>query len=344
MTALASRAARPEITRQRRSVEGSSSEARVAARPLIFAWLKAVEALVRTKKLKDLDYRLAVILTNCGPSANVGKCFAGQKRLADQAGRCERTIREALGRLESAGLLSTRRGGQGRTSRYTFSLNGRALIAKSEERHAAADLDRQHIAGLDRQQAAAKLSELQPIEQEASPPTPSHRAEVIDLVAERRTRGQAPITGQDFLANSYRVDSCLDGPALAEWNRLPPTDRQAIWRIIERDGFIDLEGVWACIFLKNRMWEPLISEPSKWAAQLDREVAQLRARSGSPDPFGPPEKVAGRVFVEEDTPQWVAWTRRYREHGSPNGVRVGPSSFGYDGKQGNFFASEWPPQ
>ena len=152
---------------------------------------------------------------------------------------------------------------------------------------------------------------------------------MIDLVAERKARRPAPITGQDFLANSYRVEDCKTGPALAEWNRLPQADRQAIWRIIERDGFIDLENMWACTFLKNRMWEPLISEPSKWRAQFDRELAQLGT---------------DRVFVEEDTPQWDAWSRHYREHGGPNGLRVGPSAFGYDGKQGNFFADEWPPR
>lgn len=343
MTTLA-RAAQPEITRQRRSAEGASSEARVAARPLIFAWLKAVEAAARSKKLKDLDYRLAVILTSY-PSANVGKCWAGQKRLADQAGRCERSIREALGRLESAGLLSTRRGGQGRTSCYTFILTGHALIAKSEERHAAADLDRQHIAGLDRQQVADKLSELKPTEQEDSPPTPTHRADVIDLVAERKARRSA-ITGQDFLAKCRRVEGCLDGPAFAEWNRLPQADRQAIWGIIERDGviYLDFLNVWACTFLKNRLWEQLICDIPQWATRQIADRQRLLARNKSTVTNVTVEKVAGRVFVEEDTPQWIAWTRRYREHGAPNGVRVAPFSFSYDGKRGNFFASEWPPQ
>jgi DNA-binding MarR family transcriptional regulator len=336
------RAAQPEMTRQRRFVEGASPEARAAARPALLAWHKAVEAMVRAKKLKDLDYRLAVILTNY-PSANFGKCWAGQKRLADQAGRCERTIREALGRLESAGLLSTRRGGQGRTSCYTFTLHGHALIATAE-RHAAADLDRQQIAGLDRQQIAAKPSELNPTEQEDSLPTLSHGGDVIDLVAERRARRPA-ITGFDFLAKCRRVENCKTGPALAEWNRLPPADREAIWTIIDRDGAIDLEllDVWAYTFLKNRMWEQLISDDlPKWAKeQIDRHFA-AKQKSEKEPPKSAAQPFADRVFIEEDAPQWVAWTRHYREHGSPNGLRVGPRSFSYNGKQGNFFASEWP--
>jgi Helix-turn-helix domain len=251
MTAIA-RAALPEIARQ------AVSEARAAARPLILAWLKIVEAKVRTKKLRDLDYRLAVILTNY-PSANDGRCWAGQKRLADQAGRCERTIREALGRLESEGLLKTRRGGQGRTSCYSFTVDGREMFG------------RQRDADLDRQQVAAKPSELKPTEKEESPPPPSHGGEVIDLVAERRTRRPA-ITGHDFLANCHRVEGCLDGPAFAQWNRLPRADRQEIWRIIERDGAINLENVWACTFLKNRMWEP----------PVEGLAIALRATSSSP--------------------------------------------------------------
>lgn len=316
MTALI-RAAQPEIARQ------AASEARAAARPLILAWLKNVEAKVRTKKLRDLDFRLAMVLTNY-PSANVGKCWAGQRRLSDQAGRCERTIRDALGRLENEGLLKTRRGGQGRTSCYTFTIDGCEMFGRKRD----ADLDRQNVAGLDRQQVADKPSELpQPTEQE-DPPTPSQGGEVIDLVAERRARRPA-VTGYDFLANCHRVKGCLDGPALAEWSRLPPADRQAIWMIIDRDGSVDLEGagVWACTFLKNRMWERLISELSK-------------------TPFKPSvaDEVFSRVFVEEDTPQWDAWARHRREHGSPGGIRVAPSSFSYAGKRGNFFASEWPPQ
>jgi DNA-binding PadR family transcriptional regulator len=320
MTAFA-RAAQPEIARQ------AASEARAAARPLVLAWLKNVEAKVRTKKLRDLDYRLAVILTNY-PSANVGKCWAGQKRLSDQAGRCERTTREALGRLESEGLLKTRRGGQGRTSCYTFTVDGCEVFG------------RQRDAGLDRQQAAAKPSELKPTEQEDSPPTPTHRADLIDLAAERRTRRSA-ITGYEFLAKCRRVESCKDGPALAEWNRLSRADQQAIWRIIEHDGNLDVAffDVWVCTFLKNRMWDGLGERdlPKQAKEKIDQHLAAMQSPKSAAEP-------ADRVFVSEDTPQWAAWTRHYREHGAPNGTRVGPASFSYHGIQGNFFASDWPPQ
>jgi hypothetical protein len=328
MTAPPRAAARPEIAHH------AAAEARAEGRPLILRWLKSVEAKVRTKKLRDLDYRLAVILTNY-PSANVGKCWAGQKRLSDQAGRCERTIREALGRLGSEGLLKTRRGGQGRTSCYSFAVDGCEMFGRQR----GADLDRQNVAGLDRQQVAAKPFELKPTEQEDSLPTLSHGGgDVINLTAERRARKPA-ITGYNFLANCHRQPGCLDGPALAAWNRLPPADQQAIWRIVERDGAIVLgehegPGVWACTFLKNRMWEPLISKPPNWAAP-----EQL-----FPNTFARQQTFAGRVFVQEDSQQWDAWARRYREHGAPNGTHVGPWAFSYDGKQGNFFASEWPPQ
>jgi hypothetical protein len=318
------RAGQPEITHGRASARvargrspSQKAAARATARPLILAWLKSVEAKVRTKKLKDLDYRLAVILTNF-PSANDGKCWPGQKYLAGQAGRCERTIREALGRLENEGLLKTRRGGQGYTSCYTYAIDGCEVFDRQRD----SALDRQQAAALDRQQAAAKPSELKPTEQE-SPPTPSHRADVIDLVAERRVRRPA-ITGYEFLDSCHRVKGCRTGPALAEWSRLSTEDRQAIWRIIERDGAIDLEGLdmWAFTYLKSRTWKRLVSEPSKSAVK----------------PF------ADRVFVQENTPQWHAWSRHYHEHGAPNGTRVGPASFSYEGKQGNFFAGEWPPQ
>jgi len=308
------------------ATDSFARERREAARPRLLAWLRVVEAKVRTKELKDLDYRLAVVLTNY-PSANEGKCWAGQKRLADQMGRSERTIREAVGRLESGGFLTTRRRGQGRTSCYTLTIDRRAILGEAE-RVASAAQDQQPTAGQDRQQVAAKPSERKPTEQESSPPTPSGQGEVIDLVAERSERKKQNAACREFLNNCHRVDGCLDGPALVAWSKLSPHDRQAIWEIIKRDGFIDLKGLWACTWLKLRMWE------------------NYKPWNTSDVPLGPSLlETRFRVFVEVGSPQWERWTRHYLQHGGFHGLRIKPPCYtSGNGRQGWYFPSAEPPQ
>src|SRR5690348_17306714 len=161
------------MTLQYRTVIGQSdcekAKLRSAARGLLRAWLGAVEHKVRTKALKDLDYRLATILTSF-PSANAGKCWAGQKRLAQQAGRSERTVREALGRLATQGLLRKRRGGPGRTSCYSFTIDGVLIFtAQPENRNRSSAQFRRATAGPERQGAANKPVEINSLEENLSP-------------------------------------------------------------------------------------------------------------------------------------------------------------------------------
>jgi DNA-binding MarR family transcriptional regulator len=52
-------------------------------------------------------------------------CFPGQKRLADDMGLHETNVRKHLKSLESNGLLSITRRGQGKTNIYTLHLKSR---------------------------------------------------------------------------------------------------------------------------------------------------------------------------------------------------------------------------
>jgi hypothetical protein len=65
----------------------------------------AVERAVIDGQLSAIGYLVAKELTNY-PSANEGRCYASQRRIAGKSGSCERTAREALRRLWSAGLLT----------------------------------------------------------------------------------------------------------------------------------------------------------------------------------------------------------------------------------------------
>ena len=232
--------------------EFQKPEVRTAAQPRLRAWLKAVDGKVQTKQLKDLDYRVANILTSY-PSANAGKCWAGQKRLAHQAGRSERTVRAALGRLQSQGLLMTRRRGQGRTSCYDFTIEGKLIFAQNRENGKAFTAQiRQLVAGQKRQHAAAKPLECNSSEENLSPSISSARGgEVIDL-ANDRTRTNL---FDQFWAACNLDERGKKGPAVAEWYKLTDGDICEIASLLRRDRRIDLDGMWACHWLKQRRWD-----------------------------------------------------------------------------------------
>ena len=239
--------------------KSSLAEARHRARPVLKRWLQRVEHHIVSGQLAPLDYLMAKELTNY-PSANEGRCFAGQTRLGAAVGSCTRTARSSLKRMCSVGLLARKRGGPGRTASWTFCINGEPIFGGAEQKVAA--LDRQHLSGLDRQQIADKPSEPDPIEHKPPPypPTPSPldegglNGEVLSLKTE--------VTFDDFVKSIRHAPGRL-GPALAVWNKLTWNDRKAIGNLLGQRG-IDLDGMHASVWLKARRWEcaPLTSRHS----------------------------------------------------------------------------------
>jgi hypothetical protein len=62
------------------SEDNALAEARKRARPILRAWLRRVELYVMAGQLRSVDYMLAKEMCNY-PSANQGRCYAGQERL-----------------------------------------------------------------------------------------------------------------------------------------------------------------------------------------------------------------------------------------------------------------------
>jgi hypothetical protein len=127
-------------------------------------WLKDIDGAVRRRQLTDFDYRVALAMTNY-PSSVRGKCWAGIDSLADQVGRCDRTVRNSLKRLIGIGFLSVQRRSH-RTNVYTFMYEGRELfeniipLNRNEkgrpDRNPLADHDRNLLADHDRNPLAAE--------------------------------------------------------------------------------------------------------------------------------------------------------------------------------------------
>ena len=160
------------------------AEARERARPILKEWLRRVELAVMAGQLAAIDFLMAKELTNY-PSANEGRCYAGQERLGAALGSSVRTARYSLKRLRDEKFVSCKRGGPGRTASWIFCVNdkpifgGVAFLPNKNapfEKQQFSVQDRQDVAGLDRQDAAAKPSELEPVERKPPPLSPHNRS------------------------------------------------------------------------------------------------------------------------------------------------------------------------
>ena len=83
-------------------------------------------------------------------------CFPGQKRLADDLGLSDRSVRTHLKSLEANGLLTIKRRGQGKTNIYQLNLKPRRPPAGAERKKTSA-LDWQQFSALARKKISDTL-------------------------------------------------------------------------------------------------------------------------------------------------------------------------------------------
>lgn len=296
-----------------RDGKASLAEARRRARPILQKWIKCVEQRVLLGDLTALDVMMARELTNY-PSANEGRCYAGQERLGAAIGKCARTARSSLHRLCSAGLLASKRGGPGRTASWTFCIAGLPIFGIAEgdrqnsdqDRKEVARLERKDVAGLDRKEVADKPYEQEPVEQKPCERNPSPQPPVAAADATKRDFRSGDLGEQhpteptfETFWHSLKDNPGSPGAALAAWRKLSAEDRQAIDNLIGPHG-IDLEGVWACTWLNARRWE---------SGPLRRRRAEAAERP--------------RLFVlKPNSPEWRAERQRLVEAGEPTAVSM----------------------
>jgi hypothetical protein len=286
--------------------------ARRRARPILKRWLQRVEHHVLSKQLLPLDYLMAKELTNY-PSANEGRCYAGQERLGAAVGSCSRTARSSLKRLCDAGLLVSKRGGPGRTASWSFCINGEPIFCGAKRRVAAED--RQNPSRLDRQSVANKPSDPDPIEHDPPPlpPMPNVLAEGGGLTGEVLPP-ESEITFDKFI-RAIRGSPGRLGPACSIWSKLTRNERAAISNRVGRNG-IDLDGMHASVWLKTRRWEaePLALQCEDLAAALCSVMAQghvheLKPHSAEWNAERARKVAAGEsvMFMDERATQGFAW-------------------------------------
>lgn len=269
--------------------EKSLAEARKRARPILREWLRRIELAVMAGELSPIDFLIAKELCNY-PSANEGRCYAGQERLGAAVGSCTRTARSSLSRLRGRGFLFCKRGGPGRTASWTFCVNDKPIFGgvaflptktPSIEKQQFSAQDRQHLSALDRKDIAAKPSEPNPIERNRSPLTPQTDdprpgrcggAEITPSAAGERGKtasglpkgasGDATIEGEIITGSMSFQEFWLaagkrgtEGFARAEWRKLSAADKAAISDRLQRDGHLLVRNLWAGTWLRDRVWE-----------------------------------------------------------------------------------------
>jgi hypothetical protein len=289
---------------------------KIERRKVVREWRDAVAAKVKAGELPAIDCLMAEALTNF-PSADHGYCWAGQKRLGDAIGRQVRAARDSIKRLRDAGLITVKRGGPGKTARWSFCINNIPIFDREplKERHNSAQ-DRQPTAGLDRQPTAHKpFKQEHPCKQEPPPGPPAADepdAMPDDVDTASAENGETPRDGlsgevlapgwctfeQFWMASGQRGEI---GPALAAWDRLAAADVAAIGDLILDQGAIDTGGAWACVWIKRRGWEnpAMFRRPNRVA-----DIAEL-LKDFNPKP--------DQVTVRRGTAEWdelVAWRRK----------------------------------
>lgn len=300
-TASAGAAMRPElkvVAGVEHDAKRALKAARDAARPVLKRWIENVDNLVAKRALKPLDSLVARHLTNY-PSANEGRCYAGQERIGEKVGCSARSARRSLKRLRDAGLLATKRGGPGKSASWSFCINGQPIFPARQRPMSAQE--RPDLAGLERPDLADKPSELKPIERKPPPNPPAPSALDEGGLTGEVLPPASEITFDEFW-KAIRHDPGGTGPALAAWRKLSRDDRAAIGALIGPQG-IDLDGMWAAVWLAQRRWEaaPLKSARNEWRAACD----ELRAF------------VQRTVHLEPHSIEWSAERARKIAAGEP---------------------------
>jgi hypothetical protein len=232
--------------------------------------LRRIELDVMAGRLAPLDFLVAKELSNY-PSANEGRCYAGQKRIGKAVGACDRTARSSLKRLRDREFIFRKRGGPGRTASWTFCVNGKPIFGgvaflptsiPPVEKSTNSAQERKHAAGLDRKDVSAKPSEQDnPIEH--NPPlTPTAGAcgqtvglanEASEEVVHHGEIVSGMISFQQFWLAAGRQGH--EGFARGEWRKLSTSDKAAISDRLQRDGRLALRGLWVGTWLRDRVWE-----------------------------------------------------------------------------------------
>jgi Helix-turn-helix domain len=260
----------------------SLDAARRRARPLLRYWLRKVERAVIDRRLLPIDYLLAKELTNY-PSANDGRCYAGQKRLAGKIGRSDRTARQSLKRLCGEGLLKGKRGGPARTASWSFCFAKTPIFDGTDPAFSAQD--RKSASGLDRKSASAKPSEPKPIEHK---PPPTRTNSAVGTTAGLPMKVEAAIDGEVILGLMSFQEFWLaagrrghEGFARAQWRKLSFEDKAAITDRLQRDGGCALRDLWAGVWLRDRVWKEQALPPPRQTEQPDELTRLHHVQAGS---------------------------------------------------------------
>jgi hypothetical protein len=251
-------------------------------------------AIIRDKTLKPttrlVGHEIADMI-----NFDTGYAWPSQETLAKALGLAERTVRSAVEQMNRKHFVIER---DGRSNRYF------PIWPTETPANFAGVIPAKHDTdtGKTRHPTPAKnhpLSYLsKPIDDPLSPNPHSNALHEGGQSREEPT-GETELTFDAFWT-SIRQEPGPKGPALAAWHKLSSSERISISNLDGTHG-LDLDGVWACTWLRERRWE---AAHRKFEDRVNAMLAALP----------PPER---HVDLKPYSAEWTAERNRKIAAGEP---------------------------
>jgi hypothetical protein len=290
----------------------SESDKARAGRIAIRTWAKHVEQLTRDGVLRSVDTRVAAALMNYPSATLYGYSFPKQKTLAEALNLSKRTVRRSIERMKRVRALHIKQRGKKHSSKYWFCIAGELVISDEAVRFSSdtdghpsplsvartgpssSDTDGHPnplSVAMNGPEESCYLFESHNQESPPKPPTssapvepPSGQPSENHMLSGEVLGPEGDLTFDDFW-KAIRTQPGNAGAALAAWRKLSINDRRAIGHLIGPHG-IELDGIWACTWLKDRRWEAArLNSRSSWTEALDELKAFNRRRPSDLKPY-----------------------------------------------------------
>jgi hypothetical protein len=295
-------------SRKRASESAKARAGRIAMR----AWAKHVEQLARDGVLRSVDTRVATALMNYPSATLFGYSFPKQTTLAEVLNLSKRTVRRSIERMKNARALHIKQRGKKHSSKYWFCIAGELIIADETGRSSVATDGHANPLSVAKngpsssdtdghpnplsvaksgQEESVYLTESHNQESPPKPPTssapgepPSGQPSEAHVLSGEVLGPEGDLTFDDFW-KAIRSQPGNAGAALAAWRKLSIEDRRAIRQRIGPQG-IELDGMWAVTWLKDRRWEASrLTGRCGWTEALDELKAFNRRHMIDLEPY-----------------------------------------------------------
>jgi hypothetical protein len=260
--------------------------------------LLQLECVAKHSQTTDLDSRVSIAVVS-RVNKVTGKAIVGQSWIASMVGCSERAVRTCFVRMQRLGLWSVKAGGgRNLANTYVPLATKRGMPVPGFDQKGGME-----VPGLNGK--TRKTATRNPENRDTKPGTQ------VPILPSKNYQEGSPSSGDavhygevlppereiefDDFYNALQDNPGKKGPAISAWRKLTEDDRRAIAGLIGPHG-INLDGMYASVWLANRRW--LVPQPEP----KNRAEAIPKRRTVTLDPY---------------SPQWQAEFKRREKAGLP---------------------------